>query len=119
MAVVVNSVMGRVDTPVAALDLPTRPSDASQAVVEFTIQAADYSSGVALTNILTAVGGSAVLGATVLNVRVAAGTSQIGVGTYSTATGLLRYVTVITNQTTATDYTAVNNDVWRVLVTYL
>lgn len=120
--------MAQVVTIVNQVNIPLRiqqdgtsqSNNAKQFLVSVVIQAADYSSGISTSSssvIATTCGVNKITSAIVDSVQVTAGTVQFGFGVHDIANDKLRFFTAITNQTTATDYTAVNGDIWRILVT--
>jgi hypothetical protein len=120
MALSATALLGRVDMPPSFVGQSAQAPKLSAFVVEFTIQAADYSSGITFAAIVAAVNAvaqpavqiTAIMGAVVLEVRVAANTLVGGFGEMDVNAAKLRFLTAAT----PTDYTATNNDVWRVLV---
>jgi len=114
------SVLGEVQPAERFIDYPSQPARLKSKIVDVTLSSSgDYSSGFSLANVLTAVGGNAIVGAVVINARVAAGTALFGFGSYSTATGLVRFFAAIASQTSATDYTAANGDIFRLRIDYI
>lgn len=119
------SVLGRVDLPPGLVGGSSTAPDASEIIVELTLGATtDYSTATGVThativaaiNALTTAAGSgvsAIIGAQVISVRIAAGTVLFGFGVHDVTNAKVRFFTAITNQTTATDFTPAAADVWR------
>jgi len=134
MALSAVTSIGRVDLPPSFIGASITTGGQlklSADVYEFTIQAADYSTGIAFSTIVAAINAATVttpptvpisatltniVGIYVLNVRVAAGTAQFGFGVEDVSGTKVRFFSVLTSQTSATDYTPANGDIWRVLV---
>lgn len=116
------TIIGQVDPSAASMALGTNPADAGAAIVLVTLSAStDYgaTTGFLTTNVLTAVGGSKITGAVVIQAKIAAGTTLLGFGVHDLANAKIRFLTAITNQTTATDYTPANGDIFTLLVTWI
>ena len=127
MALSAVTALGRVDLPPGFVGQSGQQLDATAQVVEFTIQAADYSTGITNAQILAAMTAAnvavpstfpgtglftAILGVVVINVRATGGVVYIGVPIYDATNSKTRFLSALT----PTDYTAVNGDIWRVLI---
>lgn len=113
---VVATITGAVPLPKDLAGTSTQPNSLRAYLVKVVIQSADYSTGFLTATILTATGGTSIVGVSVIQATVAAGTTLLGFGVWDAANTKVRFLTAITNQTTATDYTAVNGDIFTLLV---
>jgi hypothetical protein len=127
MALSVVTAMGRVDLPPGFAGQSGQQADATAQVVEFTIQAADDTTGILNSTILAAMTAAnvavpstfpgtalftSILGVIVLGVRTAGGVPYVGIPVYDPVLAKTRFTVAFAG----TEYTAVNGDIWRVLI---
>lgn len=111
MALAVTKV-GRADPPAQVIGTATQSSVLAIWVVKVVIQASDYSSGILLSTIATALSVRSIVTVLSAAVQIADGTNVPGIPSHDIKNGKFRWLTALT----PTDYSPTNNDIFTLTV---